>query len=64
MFHSYVTNSVGARIDIGRAQFLMAARIRLAMPDGLSDQEFWNEYCRRHLALFGVAFPPDLRRDF
>lgn len=64
MVHSYVTNSVGARIDIGRAQFLMAARIRLAMPDGLSDQDFWDEYCRRHLALFGAPFAPDLAREF
>lgn len=64
MFHCYITNSIGARIDIGRAQFLMAGRIRLAMPPALSDQEYWDEYCRRHQVLFGQPFAPDLREDF
>ncbi len=64
MFHDYIINSRGHRIDIGRAQFLMSRTIVISMPDHRSLQGFWDDYCRRHRERFGEDFPPDLAEEF
>lgn len=68
MFHQYVTNSHGVRIDIDRAMFLADTELWNDAVDAVKAagkveaQGVWDKYCVLHEAKYGESFPPDVRK--
>ena len=68
MFHRYVLNSNGERVDIDRAHYLMDKKIRHSClfdlnkyPEAsIPEQVFWDKYCQKHLELYNEPFLPDV----
>lgn len=58
---SLITNAAGHTIDFAAASALMDEGIvaSLGYGDGLTEQEFFLDYCAMHLARFGEEFEPN-----
>ena len=62
MFHTYITASSGAKIDIDRASFVMDLELFQDALDaeGSAKQRVWDLYCRLHKERYGGPFTPDV----
>lgn len=60
--HLIVTTSHGKQIDWEAAFNLMDEDLCNAIASAMApctEQEYYDEYCKRHLVKFGVQFAPD-----
>jgi hypothetical protein len=60
MTETRVTNAVGAQVVLKRAEWLMSKQLLATIPDGLTPQDFWDEYCLKHRLRFQQPFPFDV----